>query len=215
MPIRNLTAGKTRHLPVAQADLDRMYAILQGIDPTLSLDIVSGAQPASGPNRTGSHRHDVDASGVGHTADVVFSRNGQAIMPGADRQLYANFIRQAAPVFPGMGHYNWGIHVGGGAPAFWGPDKSAATADPQFAAAYNAGRGAGAQAGTAPPFQSALTDIVAPTAVPTTAVPGNPMANIGLQFLQRAEERKQREAEDERERRLALFSTPGLAGLYT
>src|SRR6185295_1046579 len=156
MPIRNLTAGKVRSLPVAQADLDRMYAILQGIDPTLSLDIVSGAQPASGPHRTGSHRHDVDASGFGHTADIVFSRDGQQLLPNANKELYAKYITAAAPVFPGIGHYDWGIHVGGGNPAFWGPNKSAATADPTFAAAYNAGRGtAPTQAGGSPPFQPA------------------------------------------------------------
>ena len=215
MPIRNLTAGKTRSLPVAQGDLDRMYAILQGIDPTLSLDIVSGAQPASGPHRTGSHRHDVDASGFGHTADIVFSRNGQALMPNANKELYANYIKAAASSFPGIGHYDWGIHVGGGAPAFWGPNKSAATADPTFAAAYNAGRGAApTQAGGSPPFQPALGDVVAPTSVATSAVPNDPLTAAGFGFLQRAQERRDRESEDERQRREALFSTVGLAGLY-
>jgi hypothetical protein len=216
MPIRNLTAGKTRSLPVAQADLDRMYAILQGIDPTLSLDIVSGAQPASGPHRTGSHRHDVDASGFGHTADIVFSRDGRALMPDANKELYANYIKAAAPSFPGIGHYGWGIHVGNGNPAFWGPNKSAATADPTFAAAYAAGRG-GAPAGPAGPtqaqaFQPALGDVVAPTGVATTTV--NPMMSAGLGFIQRAEERRDREAEEDRKRREALFATPYLAGLY-
>lgn len=216
MAIRNLTAGKTRSLPVAQADVDRMYAILQGIDPTLSLDIVSGAQPASGPHRTGSHRHDVDASGFGHTADVVFSRGGQQLLPNANKALYAKYFTAAAPYFPGMGHYDWGIHVGSGAPAFWGPNKSAATADPQFAAAYNQGRGS-AQAGASPPqFQPALGDVVAPTSVATSAVPvSDPLAQAGLGFIQRAEERRERESEEERKRRIALFSQPSLAGLYT
>src|SRR5262245_33376578 len=127
-----------------------MYAILQGLDPTLSLDVISGGQPATGPHRTGSHRHDVDASGVGHPADVVFSRNGQALMPDANKQLYADFIQKASGSFPGIGHYPWGIHVGGGAPAFWGPDKTGATADATFRAAYNAGRGGSAVAMAAP-----------------------------------------------------------------
>jgi hypothetical protein len=215
MPIRNLTAGKTRNLPVAQADLDRMYAILQGLDSTLNLDIVSGAQPASGPHRTGSHRHDVDASGFGHTADIVFSRDGQQLLPSENKALYANYIQAAAPYFPGIGHYDWGIHVGSGNPAFWGPNKSASTADPAFAAAYNAGRGAPAQAGASPPqFQPALGDVVSPTAVSTTPI-RDPLAQAGLGFLKQAEERRERESEEERKRRIALFAGPGLAGLYT
>jgi hypothetical protein len=226
MAIRNLTAGKTRHLPVSDIDLQRMYAILQKIDPTLSLDVVSGGQPASGPGRTGSHRHDVDASGVAHTADVVFSRNGQVLLPGENKPLYTNFIQQASGSFPGIGHYPWGIHVGGGKPAFWGPDKTGATADPAFLAAYNAGRGgSGAQmsaAGAQPAFQAPLGDVVAPNVVQTTPVETSPLANVALGFLQKAEERRAKEAEEERERRTALFAPPpvvipstGLAGLYT
>lgn len=216
MAIRNLTQGKIRSLPVARSDIDRMYAILQRLDPSLSLDIVSGAQPASGPNRTGSHRHDVDASGVGHTADIVFSRDGQQLMPNQNRDLYRNYIQAAASQFPGMGHYDWGIHVGGGAPAFWGPDRTSATADPAFQAAYNQGRGMAPPSGQPAAFQPALADIVAPTPVATTPFQGNPMASIGLGFIQRAEERREREAEEEQARREALFAQPfGLSGLYT
>jgi hypothetical protein len=42
------------------------------------------------------------------------------------------------------------------------------------------------------------------------------MASIGLGFIQRAEERRKREAEEEQARREALFAQPfGLSGLYT
>src|SRR5262245_29076184 len=141
MAIRDLTRGKIRHLPVDPRRLQRMQEILASIDPELDIDVVSGGQPALGSRgrRTGSTRHDVHG-GVSETADIVFSRRGQQILPNSNKELYARFIQRAAQEFPGMGHYNWGIHVGGGTPAFWGPTTHASSADPYFVAAYNEGR---------------------------------------------------------------------------
>ena len=94
----------------------------------------------------------MDGSGKSGTADVVLLRNGKPVTPDQDPALYERFFEAAAPYFPGMGHYSWGVHVGGGGTAFWGPDKSAATANPQFAAAARRGRQGGSTANVDPDF---------------------------------------------------------------
>lgn len=135
-------SGKIRSLPLSQQYMMTVSNLVRQLGPDIDLSVTSAAQPqkGSGGRRTGSTRHDVDEHGVGHTADFVLTRNGKAIRPSQDPQLYARFIELAAPHFPGIGHYDWGIHVGGGSPAFWGPDTTAATANPLFRAAYNKGR---------------------------------------------------------------------------
>lgn len=140
--------GKIRDIPVSVPYQRTVSAIVRSLGPDLDIRVTSGAQarPGEGP-RTGGHRHDVDAHGEGHTADLVLVRNGREVLPGDDPELYARFFEVAAPYFPGMGHYDWGIHVGGGKPAFWGPDTTGATASPVFAEAYNRGRAAGTATG--------------------------------------------------------------------
>lgn len=90
--------------------------------------------------RTGSTRHDVDASGMSQTADVVLKRDGKVVKPMEDKALYKSFIQNAAKRFPGIGHYSWGVHVGGGSEAFWGPSTTDRDADPDFKNAFIAGR---------------------------------------------------------------------------
>lgn len=97
--------------------------------------VVSGGQPRQGRRRTGSHRHD-----HGNAVDFHLTRDGRRVTPEQDPQLYERMIELSAQDHAGIGHYGWGLHVGGGNPAFWGPDKSSKSADPQFAAAYQRGR---------------------------------------------------------------------------
>jgi len=113
-------AGKTRRLPLSRDYVARVSDIVRGLGPEYDVRVVSAGQvsdPKDGP-RTGSHRHDVNEEGVAGTADFVILRNGVPVTPEQDPALYARLIGAAAPEFPGIGHYNWGVHVGGGDPAF-------------------------------------------------------------------------------------------------
>lgn len=137
-------AGKTRSLPVSQTYLMQLMTAVQATDPTLQVKIVSAGQPPKGTSkkRTGSTRHDVDPkTGYSNTADVVLVKNGKEIKPTADKALYSRFLQNAAAVgFTGIGHYSWGVHIGGGKIAAWGPSTTSRDLDPEFAAAIEAGR---------------------------------------------------------------------------
>lgn len=139
--------GGTRILPLSKSYVQTVAGVVRAIDPSLNVIITSAAQPTkgmaalTGGSRTGSTRHDVDSHGEGHTADFVLSVGGKRILPGENKELYAHVIEEmAAAGFTGIGHYAWGIHVGRGKPAFWGPSTGAADADPVFKAAYDKGR---------------------------------------------------------------------------
>lgn len=136
------TKGKIRDKPVSADVLQKMKYAAALIDPSLSIKIVSGGQDpkGSGGKRTGSTRHDVDHTGHSHTADIVLVRGGKEIRPGDDRELYKKYLQNAASLgFTGIGHYGWGIHVGGGSKSAWGPSKVSSDLDPEFGAAIRAG----------------------------------------------------------------------------
>lgn len=130
--------GKTRAEPVSREYAEQVSAVLESIQPGLRAVITSGGQvPGEG---VGSHRHDVDKSGHAGTSDFVLHVNGKPVRPAENKALYAKVIEQlAAQGFTGIGHYAWGLHVGNGARAFWGPDKTAGTADSEFKAAAQRG----------------------------------------------------------------------------
>lgn len=135
-------SGKTRSMPLHNDYMAQVSQLVRGLGDGYDVQVTSGGQArkGSGGKRTGSTRHDVDHTGHSHTADFVLTQNGKPVRPGDNPALYERFFESAAPLFPGMGHYDWGIHVGGGKPAFWGPDTTSQTADPRFAAAYQRGR---------------------------------------------------------------------------
>ena len=102
----------------------------------VNAEIYSGGQDESGPNRTGSHRHD-----HGNSADLKLYATGPDgkrryldMTKDADRVVMEKFIREsvkagangvgAAPNYMGA----HGIHVGGGSPAAWGAGGSTANA---------------------------------------------------------------------------------------
>lgn len=137
------TEGKTRDKPVSEEFLLDLRTAVAPLGDDVGVSIVSGGQDAAGTaggKRTGSDRHDVDHTGHAHTADVVLTRNGTPVLPGEDPELYERFLYEAAKVYPGIGHYDWGVHVGGGSVASWGPDTTGKTLDPRFGAAIDAGR---------------------------------------------------------------------------
>jgi len=163
-------ATKIRNKPVSDGFLRSLDTALSATDPRLGARIISGGQPPKGKGgrRTGSTRHDVDKSGHAHTGDLVLTIDGKDVLPGEDKQLYASFFRNAAPFFPGIGHYKWGVHVGSGTTAAWGPTKSKRSLDPVFAAAIRDGRTGRKPKEIAPGLVADAT----PSVAPGSAVPG-------------------------------------------
>ncbi len=131
-------SGKVRAEPVSKEYVEKVIPALQAIDPSLGIKITSaGQQPGHG---TGSHRHDVDKTGHSNTSDFVLTKNGKPIRPGDDKALYVKAVEElAAAGFTGIGHYEWGIHVGGGSRSAWGPDKTSASVDPDMQRAIQRG----------------------------------------------------------------------------
>lgn len=136
-------AGKTRDKPVAAKTVQTFSAVLSNIDPSLGAVITSGGQDrkGSGGKRTGSTRHDVDEhTHESETADLVLTVNGKQVSPNANKKLYAKVLEEmAAAGFTGLGHYSWGIHVGGGKRAAWGPSTTSNDLDPEFKSAIERG----------------------------------------------------------------------------
>lgn len=155
--------GKIRSKTPSSDYLAKINKILAMTKPGLKAVITSGGQSrkGSGGPRTGSTRHDEDEHGHVGTSDIVLaSAEGKTITPGQDPALYEAFIKNAANYFPGIGHYSWGIHVGGGSEAFWGPSKSIKTADPRFLKAFKEGR-AGASGAYDPSLQWVMEEAMA------------------------------------------------------
>lgn len=128
-------AGKVRSQAPRSDLVQGVSQNASALGSNIGVVITSAGQPSSGPGRTGSHRHD-----NGNAIDFVLTRNGQRVTPDQDPELYARMIELSARNNTGIGHYEWGLHVGGGSEAFWGPDKTSASADPYFASAFRRGR---------------------------------------------------------------------------
>lgn len=131
-----ISDSTVRDQPVRPAVMARLSGIVSEMGSDLGIVVTSGGQPSSGSDRTGSHRHD-----DGGAVDFYLTQGGQRVNPDDNKALYGDFIERSSGDFDGMGHYSWGMHVGGGSEAFWGPDKTAATADPYFVQAFERGRG--------------------------------------------------------------------------
>lgn len=138
VPIHDGTFGKIRDQPISGTVRAQMAAAAVATDPEVEILVVSGGQPGEGQGgrRTGSNRHD-----HGNSADIVLVKNGKTVLPGDDPELYARFLENAASAgFTGIGHYEWGIHVGGGKQAAWGPSTTSADLAPVFGEAIARGR---------------------------------------------------------------------------
>lgn len=141
VPIVNAARG-TRRLPLSQDWYDKARAAAAATGDGIGIKITSGAQAAIGTPgpRTGSTRHDVDETGKGQTADVVLTVNGRDVRPGDNPELYRKFLGNAAAAgFTGIGHYDWGVHIGNGSKAAWGPNTKANTLDPDMGEAIREG----------------------------------------------------------------------------
>lgn len=136
--------GKTRNLPVSKEVEQKLSVVAGSMGDGVTVHITSGGQPSRADiarghvagRRTGSNRHD-----HGNAADIQLSVNGRRVTPQQDPELYKQFAENAAAAgFTGIGHYSWGLHVGGGSVAAWGPDTTSNTLDPDFGRAIARGR---------------------------------------------------------------------------
>lgn len=145
------TQGKKRSLPVTPDVMQRLQTATGAMGGNIEAVITSGGQVSEAQqklalargerpgSRTGSERHD-----HGNAADVVLRVNGRDVTPQENPKLYEQFLENAAAAgFTGIGHYSWGVHVGGGDVAAWGPSTGSETLDPAFGSAIERGRKSG------------------------------------------------------------------------
>ena len=170
--IRYMNQGATRNQPL-NPDLVNAMSFLNELGVTM--DVFSGGQDATGPHRTGSHRHD-----HGNAGDVFFSKGGRQLdwANPDDVPVFQDIVRRgkAAGVTgfgAGEGYMRPGsMHLGFGTPAVWGADGSGANAPDWLRNAY--GSGAGADRGRGQSHQNPMTPEAAPPAAPATAAPEGP-----------------------------------------
>lgn len=136
--------GAIRNLPIASTVNSQLERAATAVGD-LKVEVFSGGQPSTGPNRTGSHRHDEGGAADIQLRDV---KTGQLLdmRKPEDQARMAKFITEAvAAGATGVGagpNYMgpYGIHVGGGQPAVWGADETAATAPVWVRTAFEEGR---------------------------------------------------------------------------
>lgn len=108
----------------------------------VTVQVFSGGQDASGPNRTGSTRHN-----DGNAADVFFFKDGRKLdwANPEDRPIFEQIVQRgkAAGITgfgAGPGYMQSGsMHLGFGTPAVWGAGGRGANAPAWLKAAYNGG----------------------------------------------------------------------------
>jgi hypothetical protein len=129
--------GATRNQPLS-ADLVKAMAFLEPMG--IRMDVYSGGQDATGPRRTGSHRHD-----YGKAGDVKFYKGDRALdwANPEDVPIYQDIVRQAKAAGvtgfgAGPGYMGAGtMHLGFGTPAVWGKGGSSKNAPQWLQAAYH------------------------------------------------------------------------------
>lgn len=166
--------GSTRSQKIQPQVMSWLETASGAMGPNIGVLITSGGQPTKeeirlarlrGENiggRTGSNRHD-----HGGSADVVLTVNGKKVTPAENPALYKQFVENAAAAgAPGIGHYSWGVHIGGGSTTAWGPDTTGDTLDPEYSAAISRGRGkkGGLKLGEAKEFNVPLKSAMSETA---------------------------------------------------
>lgn len=145
--LRYSNQGATRNQPLSP-ELIQAMSFLK--DMGVQMEVFSGGQDATGPNRVGSHRHD-----HGNSADVFFSMDGRRLdwANPQDRPIFEQIVQQgrAAGVTgfgAGPGYMQQGsMHLGFGTPAVWGAGGSGEAAPDWLVRAYNGGGGAAAGTG--------------------------------------------------------------------
>lgn len=165
--LRYANQGATRNQPISP---ELMEALSFLSDLGVTMEVFSGGQPAQGPNRVGSHRHD-----HGRSADVFFHKDGRRLdwANDADRPIFGDIVSRAKAA--GVTGFGAGpdymqpgsMHIGFGSPAVWGAGGKSANAPDWLRAAYDSAPAASmpaqAVASAAPaPVQTAASAARAP-----------------------------------------------------
>jgi hypothetical protein len=172
--------GATRNLPVSP-ELARIYEEAAKAAGITGIRVTSGGQEATGPHRTGSHRHDLGGAG-----DIQLEVNGRILDMSnpEDLPIISNFVssaKGAGATGIGAGTDYMGnktFHVGLGNPGIWGAGGKSANAPEWLQKAYgmtlnsNPVTTASADATTTAP---ADTTTAVPAATTTTEKPATPM----------------------------------------
>lgn len=138
--------GATRSQSVTEALKGQIAAAATATG--VNAEIFSGGQDESGPNRTGSHRHD-----HGNSADLKLYTVGQDgkrryldMTNEADRVVMERFIRESVKAGangvgagPGYMGGRTNMHVGGGSPMTWGAGGASANAPEWLRRAHQQG----------------------------------------------------------------------------
>lgn len=144
-------AGVIRNKPIRD-DLKAIFLEAADEAGADEVRISSGGQDRKGhgTRRTGSTRHDVDASGKGGAADLDLIKNGRVLnFQTADRAIFAKFITacvRRGVTGVGAGGLNGPymgptrIHAGFGPAIVWGHGGKSANAPAWLRAAYAAGK---------------------------------------------------------------------------
>ncbi|HEV8164955.1 MAG TPA: hypothetical protein VGR74_11010, partial [Actinomycetota bacterium] len=139
-------AGATRSQPLSPQLVEALGQFLPELG--VSAEVFSGGQPSSGPNRTGTHRHD-----HGNAGDMFFRQGDRRLdwRNKADLPMLEQIVAKGRAA----GITGWGagdgymqpgsMHVGFGSPSVWGAGGHGANAPDWLRAAYN-----GAPAGSPP-----------------------------------------------------------------
>jgi hypothetical protein len=136
--LRYQNQGATRNQPLSPELMKALGSFLP--DMGLTMDVFSGGQPESGPNRVGSHRHD-----DGNAADVFFDRNGKRLSwtNPDDIATFQDIVRRGkAAGITGFGAGDdymqpGSMHIGFGSPAVWGAGGKGRNAPDWLREAFN------------------------------------------------------------------------------
>lgn len=109
-------------------------------DMGITMKVFSGGQDATGPRRTGSHRHD-----HGNAGDAFFFKNGRKLdwANANDRPIFQQIVREGrkrgiSGIGAGDGYMQRGsMHIGFGSPSVWGRGGKGANAPGWLRSAYN------------------------------------------------------------------------------
>ena len=133
VPVDEQQGHSTRKLPIT-GKLKALLAKAGGLAGIDKVVVFSGGQPATGPNRVGSHRHD-----FGNAADIRLIKDGKHLshLSPNDLPYYKSFAKAAAAlgatgIGAGPGYMGpTAMHVGFGPKTTWGRGGKSANA-PQW-----------------------------------------------------------------------------------
>ncbi len=173
--------GATRNLPVSP-EIAAIYERAARAAGISAVRVTSGGQAASGPNRTGSHRHDHGGAG-----DIQLLVDGRALDMSNPRDLpviekFISTAHQGGATGIGAGTDYMGnttFHVGGGTPAVWGAGGSSKNA-PDWLRQATAGDVLTGGGGAETMVGNGGADALAPQAAPQQKQKADPSALIAM-----------------------------------